>query len=150
MDAIVTALGGLLLQALPTFLLVVVLHFYLKRVLFSPLDKVLEARRQATEVARSAAQTSLEAAAAKTDEYEAALRSARAEVYREQDETRRRWRQEQASAVEQSRREAFEMVKQARAEIGAESARAKQSLADESSRLADAIAESILRGRERS
>ncbi len=52
MDAILNPLGGLLLRALPTFLLVLVLHFYLKRVFFAPLDKVLEARRQATEGAR--------------------------------------------------------------------------------------------------
>ncbi len=149
MDAIITALGGLLLRALPTFLLVVFLHFYLKRALFAPLDRVLEARRQATEGTREAALASLEASAAKADECEATLRSARADIYREQEETRRRRQREQAAAVEQARRNAFEMLKQARAELAAEAAQTKAALAAESSRLAEAIAAAILGGRAR-
>jgi F-type H+-transporting ATPase subunit b len=139
-------LGGLLLRALPTFLLVLLLHFYLKRMFFAPLDKVLEARHQATEGARSAAQSSLEAASRKASEYGAAIRAARGEIYKEQEETRSQWRQEQAGAIEESRRSASEMVKQARVQLAAEVADAKQSLAGESERLAGAIAESILRG----
>jgi F-type H+-transporting ATPase subunit b len=147
MDAILTALGGLLLRALPTFLLVVILHFYLKRIFFVPLDKVLEARRQATEGARATAQASLEKASERAAEYEAAVRSARGEIYREQEETRRKWRQEQAGALGESRRNASEMAKQARAQLAAEAAEAKRSLASESGRLAREIAESMLRGR---
>jgi F-type H+-transporting ATPase subunit b len=48
MDAILNALGGLLLKALPTFFLVLLLHFYLKLVFYRPLEKVLSARHQAT------------------------------------------------------------------------------------------------------
>jgi len=146
MDAILNPLGGLLLRALPTFLLVLVLHFYLKRVFFAPLDKVLEARRQATEGARNAAHKSLETASRKASEYEAAIRAARGEMYKEQERTRRDWRQQQASAIEESRRNASEMVKQARVQLAAEAADAKQSLATESELLAGAITESILRG----
>jgi F-type H+-transporting ATPase subunit b len=147
MDAILTALGGLLLRALPTFFLVLLLHFYLKRMFFAPLDKVLEARRQATEGARSAAQTSLELASRKTSEYETAIREARGGIYKEQEETRREWRQAQAGAIDDYRRGASDEVKQARVELATESASATQSLAAETDRLASAIAESILRGR---
>jgi F-type H+-transporting ATPase subunit b len=147
MDALLTSLGGLLLRALPTFLLVVVLHFYLKWVFFSPLDKVLEARRQATEGARAKAQASMESASAKAAQYEAAVRAARGEIYKEQENTRRNWRQEQTSALEKSRHSASEMVTQARAQLSAEAAEASQSLAAESDRLAGEIAASILRGR---
>jgi F-type H+-transporting ATPase subunit b len=147
MDALLISLGGLLLRALPTFLLVVVLHFYLKWVFFAPLDRVLEARRQATEGARAAAQASMENASAKAAQYEAALRAARSEIYKEQEETRRNWRQEQAGALEESRRGASEMVTQARTQISAEASQAAQSLASESDRLAGEIAVSILRGR---
>ena len=72
------ALSGILLRAIPTFLLVVFLHFYLKYMFFKPLDKVLHARYEATEGARLRAAESLEKAAAKTAEYEAAMRTARA------------------------------------------------------------------------
>ncbi len=147
MDAILTGLGGLLLRALPTFFLVLLLHFYLKRMFFRPLDNVLEARRQATEGARNAAHASLETASKKSGDYDTAIRNARAEIYREQEETRRKWRDEQAAAVGESRRSASETVRRARAQIADEAAQAAQSLASESERLASQIAEAILPGR---
>jgi F-type H+-transporting ATPase subunit b len=146
MDAILASLGELLLRAVPTFLLVVFLHFYLKFVFFAPLDKVLAARSQATVGARAAAQTSLETASRKAAEYETAMRAARSEVFKEQEESRRVLRQQQAAALDQSRRNASEMVKQARVLLAGEVAAAKNVLAGESDRLASAIAESILRG----
>ncbi|HSW50707.1 MAG TPA: hypothetical protein VLH09_11060 [Bryobacteraceae bacterium] len=147
MDAILTALGGLLLRALPTFFLLLLLHFYLKRVFFRPLDKVLEERRQATEGARERAQESLDVAAARRTDYEAAILGARTEMYREQEEARKKWRGEQAARLDQSRRSGSEAVKQARAGITVEAAQAAQALAAESERLAGEIAEAILSGR---
>ncbi|MCC7174533.1 MAG: hypothetical protein IT159_04995 [Bryobacterales bacterium] len=149
MDAILAALGGLLLRALPTFLLLLLLHFYLKLVFFRPLDRVLESRRSATEGARAMAQTSLDAAGRRSAEYEAALRAARGEIYKEQEETRRQWRAQQSAAVEDSRRSASEQVKQARTQIADEAAQAALSLESESEILAGRIAEAFLRGRRR-
>ncbi len=147
MEAILAALGGLLLRALPTFLLLLVLHFYLKFVFFRPLDKVLEARRSATEGARSQAEASLEIAARKSQQYQTALQTARAEIFREQEETRRQWQSRHAATLEESRRSASEQVKQARAQLAEEAALAAQSLESESERLAGMIADAILRGR---
>jgi F-type H+-transporting ATPase subunit b len=76
MDEVLRSLGGLLLAAIPTFLLVVALHFYLKRVLFGPLARVLQQRYEATEGARRAAQDMLAQVSAKQAEYESALRNA--------------------------------------------------------------------------
>jgi F-type H+-transporting ATPase subunit b len=146
MEKILSDLGGLLLRALPTFLLVILLHFYLKYLLFKPLDRALEVRREATEGARKAAETTFQEASRKAAEYEAAIRAARSEIYKEQEETRRMWRQEQAGALDESRRSASEMVQQARLQLAGEAADAKRMLAGENDRLADAIAESILRG----
>jgi F-type H+-transporting ATPase subunit b len=44
MEEILSQLGQLLLRAVPTFVLVVVLHFYLKYMFFKPLHKVLHER----------------------------------------------------------------------------------------------------------
>jgi len=44
MDETLRALGGILLRAIPTFVLVVLLHFYLKFVFFKPLQRVLRQR----------------------------------------------------------------------------------------------------------
>ena len=74
------ALGGILLRAVPTFLLVIVLHFYLKSIFFKPLEKVLHQRYEATEGARKLAEQSLQQAAAKTASYETQLRTAKVRI----------------------------------------------------------------------
>ena len=88
MEQTLQALGGILLKAIPTIVLVLILHFYLKRMLFAPLERVLKQRDEATPGARSAAEESLEKAERRAAEYEAAIRDARSEVYKEQEAAR--------------------------------------------------------------
>ena len=137
-------LGGLLLRALPTFFLVAVLHVYLKYVFFKPLEKVLHARYEATEGARKKAEESLEKAAAKTAEYENAIRVARSEVYQAQDQLHRRLQQEREAEVAQTRFQLEATVKQAKAEFEAEVAEAKSALEQQSEVLAEQIARQVL------
>jgi F-type H+-transporting ATPase subunit b len=145
MDATLHALGGILLRAVPTFLLVVLLHFYLKSVFFKPLEKVLKERYAATEGARKLAEASLEKAAAKTAEYEAALRAARAEVYKAQENTFKQLQDEQAAQIAQARANSERLVDEARAQLEKDVAGAKTSLRGDSEVLAGRIADSILR-----
>ena len=49
MEETLRALGGILLKAVPTFILVILLHFYLKFIFFKPLQRVLRLRYEATE-----------------------------------------------------------------------------------------------------
>ncbi len=147
MDETLNALGGLLLKALPTFVLLVLLHFYLKHIFFHPLEKVLKQRSDLTEGARQSAELSLDAASRKTAEYEAALREARSEIYREQEEARRRWRDEQAAAILDAKGRAKSMVAQARAQLAEDAARAREALKGESEALASRIAGAILERR---
>jgi len=144
MEATLHALSGILLRAIPTFLLVVFLHFYLKQVFFKPLDKVLRARYEATEGARLRAAESLEKAAAKTAEYEAAMRAARAEVYQTQERLHRQLEQEHAAQLAAAREKADAAVRDAKAELAAEVANAKTTLAAQSDALAGQIADIIL------
>lgn len=141
------ALGGLLVKALPTFFLLILLHFYLKLVFFRPLEKVLRKRFELTEGARRSAEASLETAARKTAEYEAALREARSQMYSEQEEARRRWREEQAAAIQDAKGKAGALVTQARAELAEDAARARESLQAESEALAERITAAILERR---
>ena len=145
MDATLHALGEILLKAVPTILLVVVLHFYLKYVFFKPLTKVLEERYNATEGARKLAAQSLEKAAAKTADYEARLRVARTELYQVQERLYREMQERQAAQVAQARRSAEEMLRAAQAQIGLEAEQAKAALAGESDALAARIAEAVFR-----
>src|ERR1700690_2020536 len=147
MDELLRSLGGLALKAIPTFLLVVALHFYLKRVFFGPMARVIEERYQATEGARKAAEESLARAAAKADEYEASLRAARTEIYREEEEARQKPRQEQGQALAEPRRSAEFAALEARQQLAAELVTAKESLALQTDSLADQIVDSVLHGR---
>jgi F-type H+-transporting ATPase subunit b len=144
MEATLHALSGILLRAIPTFLLVIFLHFYLKYMFFKPLDKVLHTRYEATEGAKLRAAESLEKAAAKTAEYEAALRAARAEVYQSQEQLHRRLQAEQAAETKAARERAEAAVREAKAQLAAEIAQAKKDLAGDSDALADQIAETIV------
>jgi len=145
MDAILRDLGGILLRAVPTFLLVIFLHFYLKSVFFGPMQRVLQKRYEATEGARKLADESLARASAKTAEFEAAMRAAKAEVYHVQEQLHKQLQEQQAEELLAARKQAEALVAQAKADLAKDVEGAKAGLARESELLANQIAESILR-----
>jgi len=145
MDVILRDLGGILLRAVPTFLLVIFLHFYLKRVFFGPIQEVLRKRYEATEGARKLADQSLARASQKTAEFEAAMRAAKGEVYHLQDQLHKQLSEQQAAELLAARKQAEALIAQARADLAKDVEAAKAGLARESELLADQIAESILR-----
>jgi F-type H+-transporting ATPase subunit b len=144
MQETLQALGGILLKAIPTVVLLIILHFYLKAVLFGPLDRVLKQRRELTEGARKIAEESLAAATRKADEYEAKLRDARAVVYKQQEEIRKRWLDEQAQQVAEARTRSESAVKAAREAITQDAAEARKSLQETSAAVADQIVAMVL------
>src|ERR1051325_5890113 len=111
MDVILQQLGELLLKAAPTFILVVVLQVYLRRVFFKPLEKVLHERYEATEGARKAADESLARAAAKAGEYEAAMRAARGDVYQVQEQIYKQLQEKATAQIGEARQRADAAVK---------------------------------------
>jgi|ERR1700677_3866670 F-type H+-transporting ATPase subunit b len=137
-------LSGILLKAIPTVILLIVLHFYLKAVLFKPLQNTLKRREELTAGARKAAEQSLATAERKAQDYEAKFRDARAEVYRDQEETRRVWIEDQAKQVAAGQTRTAETLTLARKQMADEAAAAKQSLVETSAGLADRIANSVL------
>jgi F-type H+-transporting ATPase subunit b len=147
MEQTLEALVGILQKAVPTILLLILLHFYLKTMLFGPLAKVLKARDALTKGARQTAEESLASAEQKTADYEAKLREARGEVYREQEEMRRQWLVEQSQQIDATRERHAAAVRTAKDQLTREAADARKSLADTSGTLADQIASSILNRR---
>ena len=145
MEETLRELGGILLNAVPTFILVILLHFYLKSIFFKPLAKVLQERYLATEGARKAARESEESAAAKEARCEADLRAARAEVYQAQEQVHRQLQQKEATGLAEARQRADQSVLEVKAQLARDVELAKQSLAGESDRLAEQIAEAMLR-----
>jgi F-type H+-transporting ATPase subunit b len=144
MDSTLQALSGLLLTALPTFFLVVFLHFYLKSMFFGPMAKVLKDRHDATEGAKRSAEKSLAAAEEKAAACEAAIRHARGEIYREKEKLLRDLQEQKAVAVREAMRAVEALVKDSKAEIAREAASAGQALEGEAAAVADQIVESIL------
>jgi len=132
MEETLRALGEILLKAVPTFVLVFLLYLYLSRMFFRPLEEVLKRRYEATEGARKLADESLAKAAAKTAEYEAAIRSARGEVYSELGQLRRQLQSDHAAAIEKARHEAEAQINAAKAALQQEVSHLKQQLAGES------------------
>ena len=146
MDLILHQLVQLLLKAIPTFLLVVALHFYLKYVFFKPLGGVLQKRYEATEGARVRAEDMLKQAAAKVEQYEAAMRAARSEIYHAQEQIHKELQDRESAELSAARKQAEASIQQAKADLAAEVDAGKQSLAAQSETLANQIAETILRG----
>jgi F-type H+-transporting ATPase subunit b len=144
MEQTLQALSGILLKAIPTVFLLIILHFYLKGMLFRPLQKVLKQREELTAGARRAAEQSLAAAERKAQEYEAKFRDARAEVYREQEETRRVWMEDQARQITAAQTRIGEVLTTQRKQVAEETAAAKQVLVETSAALADTIATAVL------
>ena len=139
------ALGEILLRAVPTFLLIILLHFYLKSIFFKPLEKVLHARYEATEGARKQAEKNLAQAAAKTEQFEKALFAAKSEVYQAQEKAFKALQEQHSAAVAGARAAADDEIKRAKAALAGDIAQIKRTLDSESGALADRIADTILR-----
>jgi F-type H+-transporting ATPase subunit b len=145
MESTLHALGGILLRATPTFFLVFLLAFYLKKVFFQPLEKVLQQRYEATEGSRKLAEQSVERASAKAAEYEASMRTARAEAYKAREQAFKELQDRRAADTAAARERAGELAREAKASLAADVEVAKVALAADVGSLAGQIADSLLR-----
>ena len=147
MEQIFETLKGILVRALPTFFLVIALHWFLKKVLFQPMERVLEERRKKTQGAVEASEATLARVNEKMAEYETALGNARAGIFHEQEEARKKLAAQQTALVDAARAEQAEKVAAVKRGLADEAAEAKAMLAAEADRLADQIAGAVLAGR---
>jgi F-type H+-transporting ATPase subunit b len=147
MDATLQALGGILLKAIPTLLLLIVVHFYLKFMFFNPLIAVLAKRREATEGARQAAESAMAKATSRAGEIEAALRKAREGIYQDQEKARKQLVEEQTKALDETRQKSHGLVHDARLQLVSETDAAKAELATYAKALSEQIAARLLTGR---
>lgn len=145
MEATLQALGGLLLKAVPTLLLLVLVHFYLKWMFFRPMGDVLARRRASTEGLRQASEATLKKASELAASVESQLHQAREQIYQEQDEARRRWTGEQAARMEEARRQARELIHNSKLQLEAETAAVKRDLGATTDALAEQIAQALLK-----
>ncbi len=137
-------LGQLLLKAIPTLFLLLIVHFYLKRMFFRPMAEVLAKRRAATEGLRESAEAMRAKADEQTKAIEENLRQARESIYQEQEEARRGWLGDQTSQLEEARKDARERIHQSDELLKAEAVATKGQLAGTADQLADQIAQTLL------
>ena len=144
MEQTLQALAGILLKAVPSIVLLLVVHLYLKWMFFRPLRKVLAKRREATEGAQESANALMAKASEQSAAIEAQLRKTREEVYQEQEEARRRLISAQTARLDEARHGSRELIHQAKQQIEAEATAARRELAATAETLADQIARSLL------
>lgn len=144
MEQTLQALTGILIKAIPTIIILVILHQFLKAVLFAPLEKMLKQRGELTHGARKAAEQSLANAERKTTDYEAKLRDAKSVVYKEQEDTRKVWMTDQGEQVARAKADAQTRVAAARTAIVGDATAARAELEQTTQALAEQIATSLL------
>ncbi len=145
MDATLDALYNIILRGLPTFFLVLLLHFYLKSTFFKPIEKVLRDRFDATVGARKKAAESVARAEQKAAEYEGAIRHARTEIYKVNEEKRKALAAEITARFADEKKAAETKLAEAKVVVATEVAAARQGLLAETESLAETITTSILR-----
>jgi F-type H+-transporting ATPase subunit b len=150
MGDIITQLGHLLVQTIPTVVFVFALMLVLEGLFFGPLTRVLKQREEATSGALSRAREQSRAAEAKAREYEACFQAARQEVYRLREDKRRTALSEREARLRRAREESEGLIKGAQAELSRQVEAAKQDLIGESWAIADVITASVLRNAKRS
>jgi len=145
MDAMLVQLGGLLLGAIPTAILLLLVYLLYSVLVHKPFKRVLDERRAKTEGAVQKAQADISAAAARTAEYEQRLREARLLVFKRQEARRKEALDVRAKALAEVRERVQQEVSQARATLAEDSSAAKAGLEGEAGKLASEIVQAVLR-----
>jgi F-type H+-transporting ATPase subunit b len=144
MNDILQQIGKLLLGSVPTILIFLFLVAAYRFLVYGPLTKVLAARRERTLGAVEKAQAAIAAADAKSQEYEAKLRAARAEIFRTRELRIQQWNAEREQALDGARQVAHERVLAARGAIEAQVVVARRQVESSADQLAAQILKAIL------
>lgn len=144
MDQTLHQLGGLLLGAVPTVVLLILLYVLYHNLVYRPLVRVLVERRERTEGAVEKARADIAAAEAKALEYEDRLREAKVAIFKAQEARRQQVQQARSAVVAQARVKAEAQVEEAKAGISSDVEIAKTGLRAEVERLANEIIRTIL------
>lgn len=132
------------LSVLWVIFFLLVLTIVLDRLLFRPIQRVIQQREEAARSARELAERSAREAAAATAEFDRKTSAARAEVYRQMDDVRRTALEARAQILAQTRAEAEQQVAAAAAQLAADAEEAKRLLSTDAEALGGAAAERIL------
>ena len=144
MNETLNQLGGLLLGSIPTIFLFLVLVILYRFLVYGPLTRVLNERRERTEGAIEQANAATAAAAAKTQEYEAQLRAARSKIFQARQQKLERWNRERDAAIAEAHEAAQRQVEEAKSALKAQATAAHRTLESSIDELAGEILRAIL------
>lgn len=131
------------LSVLWVIFFVLLLTVILQQLFFKPLLAVLQARETAVSSARALAERSAAEARRAAEELEAKTAAARAVVYREMDDTRRRALDRSAALLADTRKDAERDLGAAKAALAEDVAGARESLARDAEILGRTIADRL-------
>jgi F-type H+-transporting ATPase subunit b len=141
MDQILDQLGGLLLGAVPTIVLFLLILTLYRLLVYGPLTRTLQERRERTEGAIERARQAIAAAEAKAQEYEAKVRAARVDIFHAREARLIRWNHERENALAEAQQASQKKIAEAKSALDLETQDARRAL--ESS--ADALARDVMR-----
>jgi F-type H+-transporting ATPase subunit b len=144
MDELLRQLSDLALGAAPTMILFIVLLLAYRFVVYGPLMRTLAERRERTAGAVEKAHAAIAAADARTQEYEAKLRAARAEIFHRREQRLQQWNAERESALATARLAAQERLRAAQAAIEAQAEDARKEIETGADRLAAQVVAAVL------
>ncbi len=144
MDEILQQLGELLIGSVPTILLFLVLVVAYEFLVYKPLMRMLEERRNRTTGAVEKAHDAIYAADAKAQEYETRLRAARMAVLKAREERVQQWNAEREKALEAARQQAHERILAAKSELDGEVVAARKTIESSADQLAGQILKAVL------
>ena len=150
MQEMVHQLGDLVLQAVPTVLIILLFYFILRALFFKPLLKVMAERDARTVGAQQAAEQAQAAAAEKNKQYQDALKHARTRIYAEQEVARKKLLDERAAVIKEARGVATAQVAAGKDRIAGELAAARREIEATVAQLSAEIARRILPSQPRS
>jgi F-type H+-transporting ATPase subunit b len=141
---ILRQLGNLFLQAVPTVILVFLFYLFMRWAFFTPIAKAMAEREAKIEGARKDAAAVQAAANQDLQNYNEALKKARAEIYAEQEQARQAILQERSKNLKAMRSLAQKEVAEGKKKIEAEMVAARREIEASAPAMALEITRSIL------
>lgn len=131
------------LSVLWVIALVLLLTVILQQLFFKPLLRVMHAREDAVQSARSLAERSAAEARRASEEFDAKTTAARAAFYRELDDMRKQGLEERAAMVGDARAQADRELEQARVTLAADTVQARAQLEQDARQLGEQLADQL-------
>ena len=125
--------------------IIITMVFILNRVLFRPINRILDERENRTRGRSKEAREIIQRVGESMSRYEDSLRQARAEGYRLLEQQQAKALDERQNKIASVRNEVEEVIGQERGKIQAQADEARATLGDEARRMADSISSQILR-----